>query len=251
MKDGTLCSGSLLIPVLILLSLGGCRETERGADSGRQVIMASIESMGGLEEMTGWSTRSQYGVMEAEWPGWGHLTATTVRHVEKPDMAYIDNDFSAYDHPFYFTYYLDGEEAWQVVNLGVRQSEDLTDRMKEYIRKADGLAYYADLCDTFIVLASPSGDSLLPEKNIVRIEGRAGADTLLFDIDRETGFLLRTVDVKDARRTLYEDYRQCGELMLPYHETVYKEGVKTEEFTWKSIVFDEPIDRAIFEENRP
>jgi hypothetical protein len=237
--------------VLMLLCSCAYRETGGEAVTGRAVIERSIESMGGLLAMTGWKTRSQQGVMEAEWPGWGHLTAATVRYVEKPDRAYIDNDFSAYDHPFYFTYYLDGDDAWQVVNLGVRRSEDLTGRMKEYVGRADGLAYYAAVCDTFTILGEFPGDSLLPGAAFVRVEGTAGEDTVLFDIDTGTGFLLRTIEAAQAHQTLFDNYRKAGDIMVPFHTTVFQDGAKTEEYHWESIRFDEPIDPAIFERERP
>ncbi len=251
MTRRTMGTAGRLAAVFVLLFSAACREAEDEAETGRALVERSIESMGGAEAMTGWTTRSQYGVMEVDWPGWGHLTAATVRHVQKPDRAYIDNDFSAYDHPFYFTYYLDGDSAWQVVNLGVRRSEELTERMKDYVLKADGLAYYASMCDTFTIAGEMSADSLLPGKQAVRVEGVAGSDTIRFDIDRGTGFLLRTIEEAEVRQTIFDDYRRAGGLMAPYHTTVYQDGAKSEEFRWERIAYDEQIDQAIFERERP
>jgi hypothetical protein len=40
-------------------------------------------------------------------------------------------------------------------------------------------------------------------------------------------------------------------MMVPFAMTVYQGGALSAEYTWEKIVFDQPIDDAVFEENRP
>jgi nucleosome binding factor SPN SPT16 subunit len=48
-----------------------------------------------------------------------------------------------------------------------------------------------------------------------------------------------------------EDYRNAGGRKVPFHVTIYQNGAKTTEFVWEEIVFDTPVDPAIFEKNKP
>jgi hypothetical protein len=230
-------------------ALGQTDEAEK--NSGRALLSEAIDAMGGMEKMRGWSTRIEKGTLRTNFPGWGHLTANTARYVMKPHRAKIDNDFSAYDHPFYFTYYTSGGEAWQVVNLEVRQSPEITTRMKEYLEKADGLAYYLAAADTFFLPGPVPADSLLPEKMFERVGCTAGGDTVLFDLDRETHLLLRQIEKKEGRDLIFDDFREAGGLRIPFHVTIYRGGEKAEELLWDSVTFDERIDPALFEESRP
>ncbi len=239
---------------LILLSFSlsnGCREKQWGSDPAKQLVYQSIEAIGGVERATGWTTRMQEGTYKTTREGWGNLKARTARFLLKPDKVKIDNDFSAYDHPFYFTYYLNGDDAWQVVNLGVRQSQQLTDRMKDYVKKADGLSYFLTACDSLFLVSEIPEDSLLAAGSLKRVGCVSGEDTTFFDLDRTTHLLLRQIEIAEDRQTVFDDYRETQGLMVPYHVTVYRNGEKAEEFLWERITFNRKIDQTIFEEDMP
>jgi len=229
----------------------GCKEEAFKNNPASNLVYRSVKAMGGVDHATEWTTRVEKGIFKTNWPGWGNLKANTTRHIVKPDKAKIDNDFSAYDHPFFLTYYINGEVAWQVVNLGVRQSPQLTERMKGYLEKADGLVYYLAHSDTFYIVDDVPVDSLLPVVSLERIGCVTGVDTVLFDIDSKSLLPLRQIETKDSKQTVFEDYRKTGSLKVPYHVTVYTDGRKTEEYIWESIEFDGKIDPAVFEEDRP
>ncbi|MFQ6104535.1 MAG: hypothetical protein ACE5OP_09615 [Candidatus Glassbacteria bacterium] len=251
MKTYEICIQSLCSMVIFMATITGCKEKQTAKDPARRIVFEAIQAIGGLEQATGWSTRVQKGLYMTNQPGWGHLTANTSRFVSKPDKAKIDNDFSAYDHPFYFTYYLNGDDAWQVANLSVRQSPQLTERMKEYLEKADGLAYFLVNCDTLFLVGEVSGDSLLPGLSMNRVGCSSGEDTIFFDFDGKNHLLVREIESKEAKHTIYGDYRKTGDILAPYHVTVYRNGEKSEEYVWQVIKFNEEIDPAIFEEDRP
>ena len=245
--------GSCCVCLAIFIAglTGGCREKALEADPARNLVYHSVKAMGGVDRASEWTTRVEKGIFKTNWPGWGNLKANTSRYVNKPDMAKIDNDFSAYDHPFFMTYYINGDDAWQVVNLGVRQSPRLLERMTSYLKKVDGLVYYLAHSDTFYLVEDVPDDSLFNGASLDRVGCVAEGDTVLFDIDRKNLLLLRQTELKDSKQTVFEDYRKTCGLKLPYHVTVYSEGLKTEEYIWESIEFDEKIDPAIFEEDRP
>lgn len=237
----------LLLPAASLR----CQAAGPAGNPARTLLRESVEAAGGMEKMRGWTTRIEKGTFKTTAPGWGNLTAATTRWVMKPDRAKIDNDFSAYDHPFYFTYYTSGGEAWQVVNLGVRQSPEITSRMKEYLEKADGLAYYFAAADTFFLPAPAPADSLHPRRSFERAGCVVRGDTILFDIDRATRLLFRQTEKREGRETVFEDYRETAGRKVPFHVVISRGGEKTEEFLWDTVTFDEKIDSAIFEEGRP
>jgi len=239
------------LTILLTGFFSGCKEKAPEADPARNLMYRSVKAMGGVDRASEWTTRVQKGIFKTNWPGWGNLKANTTRCIVKPDRAKIDNDFSAYDHPFFMTYYINGEDAWQVVNLGVRQSTGLTERMKDYLDKSDGLVHYLTHSETFYVVQDVPPDSLLTGISFERVGCVTGGDTVLFDIDGKTRMLVRQIEPKDSKQTVFEDYRKTGGLEVPYHVTVYTEGSKTEEYIWESVEFDEKIDPSIFEEDRP
>ena len=63
-----------------------------------------VAAMGGEDVARGWTTRVDKGLLTSIWPGWGELQANCSRFVKKPDKIKIDQDFSAFDHPFFFTW---------------------------------------------------------------------------------------------------------------------------------------------------
>lgn len=199
-----------------------------------------------------WQTRVDRGVMLAHWEGWGDLTADCVRHVKLPGKMKLDQDFSAYDHPFFFTYYYNAGEVWAVVNLGVRQHPRYTEQMKAAMRNnVDEMAYYLAECDTFFVVPYVPDDSLFAGSTITRVGIVDNSDTILVDLDRKTTLPLRRISDKGTAVTVMADYREISGVWMPFRIDLYQDGVKTNEYMWKSITFDEPIDDAVFEESRP
>lgn len=205
-----------------------------------------------LGEGTAWTTRVEKGLF-VEWDteGWGTLRADYTRAIKKPDKLKIDQDNSAYDHPFFRTYYMTGGEAWGMVNLQTRQSPQLTANLKSVLERSDGIRYFLSACDTFFTAAPVPDDSVLSGADLVRAGCVLRGDTILFDIHTKTNLLARRIETKAARAYVFEDYEKIQGRRMPLHVVVYDKGRKASEYQWKSIAFDEKLDDAMFEENRP
>ncbi|MEJ2719818.1 MAG: hypothetical protein P8181_01575 [bacterium] len=221
-----------------------------GDDAPKALLAKAVDAIGGVDAATGWQTRVGKGVLTSNWPGWGELHADCTDLVQKPDKMKLDQDYSAYDHPFFFAYYYNGGEAWMMVNLGVRQNERTTARMTERMRTIDGAAYYLTHCDTFYLVTDVPDDSLVSAASIDRLGVVDNGDTVLFDLDKETHLPVRQVLDGGARQILMDDYRDTGGIKMPFHVTLFESGSKSE-YVWKEIEFNEKIDPAVFEEFRP
>jgi outer membrane lipoprotein-sorting protein len=205
-----------------------------------------------LGEDKPWTTRVEKG-LHIEWntEGWGTLRAAYTRSLKKPDKLVIDRDNSAYDHPFFRTYYYNGDDSWYVVNLNAGRNPAVAASMKNLIDRADGIAFYLAACDTFFTAPAPPADTLLPDAKLQRAGCVLQGDTTLFDVDAKTHLLRRRIENKGARVSIFDDYRKDDGRMIPFHVTIYDAGKLTNEFLWDSVTFNVPLDDAMFEENRP
>jgi hypothetical protein len=238
-----------MITAAVLLIAGAASAGDTGDDA-RTLLEHSAQVMGNQSHP--WKTRIERGVMLAHWEGWGDLTADCSRLVKLPDKMKLDQDFSAYDHPFFFTYYYNAGEVWAVVNLGVRQNPRYTQQMKVAMRNnSDEMGYYLGECDTFFVVPDVPDDSLFAGSTIRRVGIVDNGDTILVDLDRKTSLPVRRITDKGTAAAVMADYREIAGIWMPFRLDLYQDGVKTNEYMWKSITFDEPIDDAAFEENRP
>lgn len=247
-RSGAAVLGALMCLLLLLSAAlaGGEREMAK------TLLDLAVESMGGAQKARGWTTRVERGILNQFQPGWGSLKADETRHVKKPDKVREERDFSAYDHPFFYNYYLNGDDAWVLVNMTVRQSPRLTGVMKNLAKTIDGVAYYAEECDTFFIVAEVPDDSLFTGSSLDRIGVVHEGDTILFDLSRETHLPVRRIDGSGARCIIMSDYRRTGGLLVPFHVEVSEpqSGVTTE-YLWDEILFDVEVDDAIFDEYRP
>jgi outer membrane lipoprotein-sorting protein len=219
------------------------------ADPAKSLLEKASKALG---EDRPWTTRVEKG-LHIEWDteGWGTLKADYTRSIKKPDKLKIDRDNSAYDHPFFRTYYYNGDDAWYVTNLNPGRNPQVTASMKNLLERVDGIAFYLAACDTFFTASAAPDDTLLPGAELLRAGCVLKGDTTLFDVDAKTHLLRRRVENKGARVSIFEDYRKDDGRMVPYHVTVYDAGKKTNEFVWEKITFESSLDDAIFEENRP
>ncbi len=219
------------------------------ADPARALLEKASKALG---EDKPWTTRVEKGLfIEWDTEGWGTLKADYTRTIKKPDKLKIDQDNSAYDHPFFRLYYYSGGEAWGIVNLTTRQSPALTASLKTVLDRVDGVRYFLAACDTFFVAAPVPDDSILKGKDLARAGCVLKGDTILFDVSKKTNLLARRIENKGARAFVFEDYRNVRGHTMPFHVLVYDSGRKASEYSWSSIAFDEKLDDAIFEENRP
>ena len=241
----------LSILSLSLFLLASCSTGEK--DPAKSVLLDSVKAMGGMSKATGWRTLVQKGTMTSEWPGWGTVKADCTYYTQKPDMQLLDQDYSAYDHPFYFVYVQNGAQAWSEVNMGIRQNERTTAMLEQRMREIDGLAHFVSSSDSFFIVPDAPADSLLAGMELTRIGCVSGDKTVYFDIDRATRLPAGKIETSGEveTRTIMEDYRDAGGRKVPFHVTVYQNGAKTNEFIWEEIVFDTQIDPAIFEKNKP
>jgi hypothetical protein len=204
-----------------------------------------------MEAMGEWTTMVRRGELTVHWPGWGSPRARCTLTVKRPDKLVLDQDFSAYDHPFFFTYYYNGGEVWAMVNLGVRQSPRYTDAMTRAMKNTAGMYYYASECDTFYLPGPVPDDSLVTGSSVERVCIVDDGDTVMVDLDRDTHLPVRMLSDGGAEQTLFDDYRDIDGMKVPFVMTVYQGGAVSAEYTWEEIVFDVPVDDALFEENRP
>ena len=250
-KKSSLALLAVLCCAVLTVQLSGCggRPTDAGG-----MMERSVKALGGLERATGWKTSVNSGLMMTTWPGWGELQADCTYYIQKPDMMVLDQDYSAYDHPFFFRYTYNAGEAWVMVNLGVRQNPRYTEMLEKSLKRVDGIAYFLEHADTLYIEPVTEPDSLLTDVDFTRIAAIEGTDTIFFDLDNKTWLPVRAIEKGDQggwNHNIYDDYRQVNGYLVPFHETTYANGSKNREMIWQSIEFDVEIDKAEFEKNRP
>lgn len=243
---------TLGVAAVVLLLFGALHAGRADEGSPAKALVAmSVKETGGVEKARGWTTRIDKGHLTAIWPGWGELHADYTRWVKKPGKMKIDQDFTAYDHPFFFTYYYNAGDVWAVVNLGARQNERYTRRMTRNMRTADGLAYYLAECDTFYLVTDAVDDSLFAVSAFDRVGIVDNGDTVLFDLDKKTHLPIRRIEERGSVQVLFGDYKETRAGKVAHRITVYQQGARTEEQVLDQVVLDEQIDDAIFDEFRP
>jgi hypothetical protein len=235
------------VVVLAAPAPGDAKENNPAKD----IIARSVDAAGGEAKLTGWTGRIDKGHMKAEWPGWGELHANYTRWIQKPDYLKIDQDFTAFDHPFFFTYYYNKGEVWAVVNLGVRQNERYTQRITKTMKTIDGLPYYLAACDTFYLVTDAADDSLVTASAVDRVGVVDRGDTVVFDIDKKTHLVVRRIEDGGATQVLYDDYRDTKGGKLPFRTRMYSGDGRREEVIFDEYAIDPKIDPAVFEEFRP
>jgi len=233
-----------LVVFFLLSSSSGAREL-----TAVEILQRAVKETGCHLE---WKTRIEEGTFIA-WntPGWGTLRANYTRIVKKPDRIKIDQDYSAYDHPFFRTfYYLDGD-AWVVTNLVPRRSERTKQLMEDFLKKADWLAYYLDASKEIFSMDAPADDSLIAGKSLYRVCCATEEDSTILDIDRISFLPLRQIDSHGQRHRIFDDYKNVQGRNLPFRIIIFENGKKTQEMIWDSIEFDKTVSDSIFSENRP
>lgn len=248
-------NGEIIIPMLIcvifVLSvlLTGCAKEE--TDPVKALVSKSVKALGGAKRATAWTTRTEKGLFQTTWPGWGDLNAACTRLVKKPDKLKIDRDFSAYDHPFFQTYFYNAGEAWMIINLNTRQYPTLASNLQEYLETVDGLPYYYTACDTFFLETVIPDDSLFAGSTLDRVGLIHEGDTIFYDLGKQDRLPARIIENGGSRHTILEDYRKVSGMKVPFHITVFESGAKQAEYTWEEIQFNKKIDDKLFEEGRP
>ncbi|NIO02187.1 MAG: hypothetical protein GTO42_08600 [Candidatus Latescibacteria bacterium] len=242
-------SVSVCIIMAALIAQFGHATDESG--DAKELLSKAVKAIGGEKKACGWTTRVDKGKLTSIRPGWGTLHANCTQHIKKPDKLKIDQDFSAYDHPFFMVYYYNGGEAWLMVNLGVRQHPYYTKQLGKHMRTIDGPAYYLTECDTFFIVPDVPEDSLVTAADVHRVGVVDNGDTVLFDLDKKTFLPVRRIEENRTTHVLLDDYRKTGGVNMPYHVTMYQGGILVAEYHWDEIKFNEKIDDAIFEEHRP
>lgn len=243
--------GTVLLCTIIMISLlyPGCAPQEK--DPAKRQLSKAVKTLGGLDKTRGWTTRIERGILTQVRPGWGTLKADCAFYVKKPGKLKMDQDFSAYDHPFYFEYYYNGGDAWAVVNANTHQNPRITANLEEFMKDVDGLPYYYEMCDTFFLGGEIADDSLFAGSTIARVGCVHEGDTVLFDISAKSNLPVRIIKQGGATHIILDDYRKTGGIKAPFHRTMYENGTMTSDYVWQEVLFDEEIDETLFEENRP
>ena len=239
---------ALFIIVGLVVFQSGCAKKE--TNPARALLAESVKKMGGEKKACRWQTRIDQGIITKDQPGWGMLHAKCTLSVKKPDKMKFDQDYSAYDHPFFYTFYYNGGEVWFNVNLGIRQSPRYTKLLANKMKRIDGPAYFLTQCDTFFMVPDVPDDSLFAAADISRIGVVDDGDTIFIDFDKKTRFPVRRIQDGGSTHAILADYQDVGGLKLPFHEMIYQNGIMTN-YKWEEVKFDVAIDDAIFEEDRP
>jgi hypothetical protein len=218
---------------------------------GKKLLEKSVKAMGGEKKCASWKTMVETGELTVHWPGWGSPRAIATRSVKQPDKMVLDQDFSAFDHPFFFTYYYNAGDVWAIVNLGVRQHPRYTSFMTRAMKDTRGVYYYVANCDTFFVVPEVPDDSLVVGSTIDRVGIVEEGDTIIVDLDKETHLPVRQIIDGGSQHVLFDNWKQIDGLKRPFHLTVYQNGAISAEYTWEKIEFDVPLADDLFEENRP
>jgi hypothetical protein len=246
-------TAGVVVSALILASLPFV--SPAGADdeiSARKLLEKSVEAVGGKDNCDSWKTLIAKGDLTVHWEGWGSPKAAATLWVKRPDLMVLDQDFSANDHPFFFTYYYNKGDVWAVVNLGVRQHPRYTKMMTRALKNNHGVYYYLTKCDTMWVVPEVPDDSLVVGSTVDRVGIVDLGDTIMVDIDKETHLPVRQVEDGGAQHTLFEAWHEAhGKLKRPYRVTVYQNGAVTAEYRWEEFKYDVPLDDGLFEEHRP
>jgi hypothetical protein len=233
--------------MFIALSPGYAEQDDNPA---RMLLAKTVDAVGGEKKSCEWKTRIDTGIMKTAWPGWGDLRAKCTLSVKKPDKLKLDQDYSAYDHPFFFIHYYNGGEAWYNVNLNIRQTTRTTRLMTNKMKRIDGPSYFLTKCDTFFLVTDVPDDSLFIGSDIDRIGVVDDGDTVFIDVDKKTHLPVRRIQDGGTTHVILGDYKPVDGIVVPFLETVFQDGQKTE-YIWEDIKFNVTIDDAIFEEDRP
>jgi len=240
---------TLAITTIVVLSLSASNPATVEQLSGKLILEKAIGKTGCNIP---WSTRIEEGTYIA-WntPGWGTLRAHYTRIVKRPDMVKIDQDFSAFDHPFFRTYYYYKGDSWAQVNLVTRKSERAKIALEEFLANLDWVAYYLNSSDEISTTDINGSDSIIAGKEYYRVLCTGKSDTAILDIEKNKFLPLRLIEPTKKRQTIYEDFRSVNKRTLPFHIIIYDKGKKTQEFIWERIEFDKNIPDTIFVENQP
>jgi len=221
-------------------------------DAARKLLEKSVEAIGGKDDCESWKTLVAKGELTVHWEGWGTPKADATLWVKRPDKMVLDQDFSANDHPFFFTYYYFAGDVWAVVNLGVRQNPRYTKMMTRALKNNHSVYYYLTECDTMWVVPDVPDDSLVVGSTVDRVGVVDLGDTILVDLDKKSHLPIRQVEDGGNQHTLFQAWQKVhGDLMRPYRVTVYQNGAVAADYRWEEFKFDVPLDDGLFEENRP
>jgi hypothetical protein len=247
-----IATGLALIAFVVAALVASPQQGETGdKDPAKKLIEKSVKAMGGEKKAASWKTRTETGKLTVHWPGWGTPKAVATRYVKRPDKMVLDQDFSAFDHPFFFTYYYNEGDVWANVNMGIRQNPRYTAFMTRAMKSTGGMYYFMAECDTFYLVGDVPDDSLITGADVDRVGIVDDGDTVLVDLDKKTHLPVRQIENGGSQHVLFADYRATGGLKVPFRLTVYQNGAVSAEYVWEEIKFDEPVDDKMFEKDRP
>jgi hypothetical protein len=247
-----LVAGAALAALVLAAVLSAPQLTVAGdKDPARALLEKSVEAVGGKKKCASWETMVEKGELTVHWEGWGSPRAVATRFVKKPDKMVLDQDFSAHDHPFFFTYYYNAGDVWAVINLGVRENARYTKFMTRSLKNTHGVYYFLTECDTFFVVPDVPDDSLVTGADVNRVGIVDNGDTIMVDLDKKTFLPLRQVEDGGSQHTIFQAWHHVQGLKRPYRVTVYQNGAVSAEYIWEEIKFDVPLADGLFEEQRP
>ena len=221
-------------------------------DEAKELLEQSLDAIGGENAFKSWETMLAKGELTVHWEGWGSPKAAATRWVKRPDKMVLDQDFSANDHPFYFTYYYNAGDVWAIVNMGVRENPRYTKLMTRAMKNTHSVHYYLTECDTMWVVPEVPDDSLVTGSTVDRVGIVDKGDTLFVDLDKKTHIPVRKVEDGGDQHTIFEAWHKAhGDLMRPYRVTIYQGGAVAAEYRWETFEFDVPMADELFEEQRP
>jgi hypothetical protein len=251
-QSRTVAIGAILTALAVAVALVVPTAGAGDNDAARKLLEKSVDAIGGKKQCESWNTLLAKGDLTVHWEGWGSPKADATLWVKRPDKMVLDQDFSANDHPFFFTYYYYAGDVWAEVNLGVRQHPRYTKMMTRALKNNHSVYYFLSECDTMWVVDEVPDDSLIVGSTVDRVGVVDVGDTIMVDMDKKSHLPVRQIENGGARQTLFRAWQEAhGKLKRPYRVTVYQNGAVSADYRWKEFKFNVPMDDGLFEKNRP
>jgi len=248
----------LISAALILVAAAGCSRAPQ-PQSAEEILSLSVAAHGG-EALSNWKTMTVRGtvVMNDGIP----YTAAYLLWAEKPGKLRVEQDMTADRGRLFYEYFLNNGTAWRRNNL--IPSRGSVQQMNSILNRCDGIAYYAHNADTLIrekdavvTWDEDAGNRWTKEtKTATRqayvVTAVIGSDTIELSIDKENFYFLQ--ESSGNTRRIFWHFRKFGVVVLPgaVHEiTATRRGERMTPYTYETVIYNEPIEEWLFEEDMP
>ena len=211
-------------------------------EDAKEIIQKCYNAHGG-KAMTEWNSMVIKG--EVLYTDIGKVRGAYVLYAQKPDKIRWEIDLTKLmrGRMFMMYFYNDGQ-GWMIRNLRRQSSPAMARMYKAKLEKLDGISYYLDKKAELIKKEDT--------ENAFIIQAVMGKDTTELHIDKNNFYL-----VKEKRGSLtldFSEFKKFGDKVIAMkvdekRQTAY--GLMENNYTYKTIEFNVPIESVLFEFDRP